>query len=171
MTRPSLGRLLWVHNIARPHHKGGSGAATCPEKVIYPKASTVSPEPHGRVPDPWIYSPDHQGWSRTSTCASRTPGMGSGPPPPVWGPGRPQWDPNVQGQNILGPSTGPKRGSGADTCPDLVWWIPDLSAKTPAPPLKRRPIAATWHTACGLSQRVEPRMTPLGYARLHIHYG
>jgi hypothetical protein len=36
---------------------------------------------------PWIYSPDPQGWSRTSTCVSRTPGMefgpscmGSGPP-------------------------------------------------------------------------------------------
>jgi hypothetical protein len=94
MTRPSLGRLLWVHNIARPHHKGGSGAATCPEKVIYPKASTVSPEPHGRVPDPWIYSPDPQGWSRTSTCASRTPGMGSGPPPPRMG----SWPPTMGSQ-------------------------------------------------------------------------
>jgi hypothetical protein len=32
------------------------------------------------VSDPWIYSPDLQGWSRTSTCASRTPRMGFGPP-------------------------------------------------------------------------------------------
>jgi hypothetical protein len=31
---------------------GGSEIATCPEKVIYSKASTVSPDPHGRVPDP-----------------------------------------------------------------------------------------------------------------------
>jgi hypothetical protein len=31
---------------------GRSGTATCPEKVIYSKASTVSPDPHGRVPDP-----------------------------------------------------------------------------------------------------------------------
>jgi hypothetical protein len=37
---------------------GGSGAATCPEKVIYPKASTVSLDPHGKVPDPYIrYGP------------------------------------------------------------------------------------------------------------------
>jgi hypothetical protein len=60
---------------------GGSGAATCPEKVVDPKASTVSPDPHGRVSDPWIYSPDLQDWSRTSTCASQTPRMASGPPP------------------------------------------------------------------------------------------
>jgi hypothetical protein len=39
---------------------GGSRAATCPEKVIYSKTSTVSPDPQGRVPDPWIYSPDLQ---------------------------------------------------------------------------------------------------------------
>jgi hypothetical protein len=38
-------------------------------------------------------------------------------------------------------------------------------------PLRRRPDATTWHTACGLSQWVEPSMTPLGYARLCIHYG
>jgi hypothetical protein len=38
-------------------------------------------------------------------------------------------------------------------------------------PLKRRPVAAMWHTARGLSQRAEPSMTPLGYVRLHIHYG
>jgi hypothetical protein len=64
------------------HHMGESEAATCLEKVIYSKASTVSPDPHGRALDPWIYSPDLQGWSRTSTCASRTPRMGSRPPPP-----------------------------------------------------------------------------------------
>jgi hypothetical protein len=84
-TRPSLGRLLWVHSSARIHHMGGSRAATCPEKVMYSKASTVSPDPHGRAPDPWINSSDLQGWSRTSTCARRTPRMGSGPPPPPWG--------------------------------------------------------------------------------------
>ena len=32
---------------------GESGAATCPEKVIYSKASTVSLDPHGRVSDPY----------------------------------------------------------------------------------------------------------------------
>jgi hypothetical protein len=85
--------------LTPPHRR--SGSATCLEKVIYPKASKVSSDHHGRVPDPWIYSSDLQGWSRASTCASRTPGMGSGPP--IWGPGRPQWGPKVSGQNILGP--------------------------------------------------------------------
>jgi hypothetical protein len=128
MTRPSLGRLLWVHSSAQLHHMGGSRAATCPKKVIYSKASTVSLDPHGRALDPWIYSPDLQGCSRTSTCANRTPGMGSGTPAPIWGPGRPQWGPKVPGQNTLRPGTRPRRGSGADTCPD-----PDLSAYTPTP--------------------------------------
>jgi hypothetical protein len=78
-TRPSLGRLLWVHSSARLHHMGGSGAAMCPEKVIYSKTSTVSLDPHGRAPDPRICSPDLQGWTRIAACASWTPGMGSGP--------------------------------------------------------------------------------------------
>jgi hypothetical protein len=38
-------------------------------------------------------------------------------------------------------------------------------------PLRRGPVASTWHTARGLSQRAEPSMTPLGYTRLRIHYG
>jgi hypothetical protein len=51
-------RLLWVCSSARPRNMGGSKASTCLEKVVYFKASTVSPDLHGRVPDPWIYSPD-----------------------------------------------------------------------------------------------------------------
>jgi hypothetical protein len=87
---PSHRRLLWVHISTRLHHIGGSGAATCPKKVIYSKASTVSQDPHGRAQDPWICSPDLQGWYRTATCASRTPRMGSrpsrmGPGPPTMG--------------------------------------------------------------------------------------
>jgi hypothetical protein len=34
---------------------------------------------HVCKPDPRIYGPDPQGWSRTSTYASRTPGMGPRP--------------------------------------------------------------------------------------------
>jgi hypothetical protein len=97
MTRPSLGRLLWVHSSARLHHMGGSGAATCPEKVMYSKASTVSPDPMGE--------------RRTLGYTVRTSKVGLGPPrvqagplewdpdppPPVWAPGRPQWGPKVQG--------------------------------------------------------------------------
>jgi hypothetical protein len=36
---------------------------------------------------------------------------------------------------------------------------------------RRRPDAATWPTAHGVSQRAEPGMKPLGYTRLCIHYG
>jgi hypothetical protein len=44
----------------------GSGGATWPEKTISPKVSTVGPDPHGKVSDPYIYRPDPQVRSRTS---------------------------------------------------------------------------------------------------------
>jgi hypothetical protein len=152
---------------------GGSGAATCldtcPGKVIYPKASTVSPDLHGKVPNPWICSPDLQVWSRTPTCTDRTPRMGSRPPrmgsglPTVGSQGsRPKHtrvlvmaQAGVRCRHVSRPGllrTGPIR-------------IHSCS------PLRRRPDATTWHTARGISQRAEPGMTPLGYARLRIHYG
>jgi hypothetical protein len=31
-----------------------SEAATWPEKMIYPKVSTVGPDPHGKVSDPYM---------------------------------------------------------------------------------------------------------------------
>jgi hypothetical protein len=142
MTRPSLGRLLWVHNSAGTHHTGGSRATTCPEKVIYSKSSTVSPEPHGRVPDPSIYSPDLQGWYRTSTCASRTPGMGSGPP--TMGSQGPRTEhtqalnrtqAGVRCRHVSGPSLVGSRPVRIYSCSPLRW----------------RPDAATWHTARDLS--------------------
>jgi hypothetical protein len=60
-------------------------------------------------------------------------------------------------------------GSGADTCPDLVWCDPDLSVYTLASrsggdPMLPRGILRD------ISQRAEPNMTPLGYARLRIQY-
>jgi hypothetical protein len=94
MTRPSLGRLLWVHNSARLHHMGGSGAATCPKKVIYSKASTVNPDPHGER--------QTLGYTvRTFKVGPEPPRVQTEPlewdpdPPPVWGPGHPQWGPKV----------------------------------------------------------------------------
>jgi hypothetical protein len=36
---------------------------------------------------------------------------------------------------------------------------------------RRRSDAATWPTTRGVSQRAEPGIKPLGYARLCIHYG
>jgi hypothetical protein len=127
MTRPSLIRLLWVNNSAWPHHMGGSGAATWPEKVIYSKASTVSPDPHGKVSDPWIYSPDLQ----------------DGPGPPrVWTDGirTPPYGIRTAHSGVPRPYLRPRRGSGADTCPDLFWCAPDLFAYTPAPRSGRTPM-------------------------------
>jgi hypothetical protein len=49
-------------------------------------------------------------WSRTPTCTDRTAHTG-----------------------VPRPYLGSRRGSGADTCPDLLWCAPDLSAYTPAP--------------------------------------
>jgi hypothetical protein len=163
MTHPSLGRLLWASNSAWSHHIGGSGAATCPEKVIYSKTSTVSPDPHGKVPDPWIYSPDLQVWSRTPTCTDRTPGMGSGPPP-YMGSGPPtvgsQGSRTEHTRALIGAQVGVR-------CRHVSGLIRIHSCS----PLRWRPDAATWHTTRGISQRAEPDMTPLGYACLRIHYG
>jgi hypothetical protein len=50
-----------------------------------------------------------------------------------------------------------RRGSGADTCPDLTVYAS-------APPLRRSPDAATWHGARDVSQRAEPDVRPLGRA-------
>jgi hypothetical protein len=78
MARPNLERLLWASNNTRPHHVDGSEGTTWPEKMIYSKVSTVSLDPHGKVPDPCIYRPDLRVRSRTSTGANRTPRMGPG---------------------------------------------------------------------------------------------
>jgi hypothetical protein len=167
MTRPSLGRLLWASN--RPHHMGGSGAATCPEKVTYFKASPVSPDPHGKVSDPCIYGTGRQVWSRTSTCANRTPGMGSGPPcmgsgPPTMG---------SQGSRIEHTRALIRTQAGV-RCRHVS--RPDLVGSRPyhihfCSPPRRRPDAAMWPTARGVSQQAELGMKPLGYERLCIHYG
>jgi hypothetical protein len=45
-------------NSNRPLHVGGFGAATWPEETIYSKVATVGPDPHEKVPDPWMHSPD-----------------------------------------------------------------------------------------------------------------
>jgi hypothetical protein len=88
--------------------------------------------------------------------------MGAGPPPPVWGPGRLQWGPKVPGRNMHGPRTGPKRGSGTDTCPDPVWCGP-VCIHFCSPP-RRRPDAATWPTTRDVSQQAEPDVRPPGCA-------
>jgi hypothetical protein len=157
MTRPSLGRLLWASNNAWPYHVGGSEDATCPEKVIYSRASTVSSDPHGKVSDPWIYSPDLQVGSGPPRV--RTGLLEWDPDTPVWGPDRPQW----------GPKTLLKAQARVRS-----WHVsrPALVCSGPirihsCSPLRRSPDAATWHTARGISQQAKPGVMPLGYARLH----
>jgi hypothetical protein len=148
MTHPSLGRLLWASNSTLPHHMGGSGAAACPEKVTYSEASPVSPDPHGKVSDPCIYVPGLQVWSRTSTVGS-------------------------QGSRTEHTRALIKTQAGVRcrhvSRPDLVGSGP-YHMHSCSPP-RRRPDAATWPTAHGVSQRAELGMKPLGYACLCIHYG
>jgi hypothetical protein len=53
---------------------------------------------------------------------------------------------------------------------------PDLVGSGPyhihsCSPPRRRPDAAMWTIARGVSQRAEPDIKPLGYARLCIYYG
>jgi hypothetical protein len=118
MARPSLGRLLWASDNTRPLHVGGSGAATGPQKMIYPKGSTVSPDPHGKVPDPCIYSPGLRVRSRTPAGANRTPRMGSGPLYVGSGPlTAGSQDSGTENTQALIKA---RRGSRADTCLDLI---------------------------------------------------
>jgi hypothetical protein len=105
--------------------------------------------PHGRAPDPWIYSPDLQGWSRTSMCASQTPGMGSRPPTM-----------GSQGSRIEHTWAWNKAQAGV--------WCQHVSRPGPicihsCSPLRWRPDAATWTTARDVSQRMELGVRPLGY--------
>jgi hypothetical protein len=118
MARPSLGRLLWASGSTRPLHVDGSGAATWPEKMIYPKVSTMSPDPHGKVSDPCIYRLGLRVRSRTPAGANWTPRMGSGPlyvgsGPLIAG----SQDSGTENTQALIKA---RRGSRANTCPDLI---------------------------------------------------
>jgi hypothetical protein len=63
------------------------------EKVMYSKASTVSPDPHVRVSYPWIYGPDLQVGPGPPRVWTRP--LEWDPDPPVWGPDHPQWGPKT----------------------------------------------------------------------------
>jgi hypothetical protein len=92
----------------------------------------VSLDPHERVSDPWIYNSDLQ--------------VGPGPPRVRTGPL--EWDPDppppygvrTAHSGVPRPYLRPRRGSGVDMCPDLLWCAPDLSAYTPAPRSGRAPM-------------------------------
>jgi hypothetical protein len=101
---PCLGRLLWASNSTRPHHMDGSGAATWPEKMIYSKVSTVSSDPHGNVPNPYIYRSSLRVRSRRpGPPRAQTGPLGWVPDPSVWGTGHSQQGPGVLGQRIPRP--------------------------------------------------------------------
>jgi hypothetical protein len=68
----------------------------------------------------------------------------------------------VPGQNMHGPWTGPRRGSGEDTCLDPVW-CGHVRMRHYSPP-RRRPDAATWPTVHDVSWWAEPDVMPPGYA-------
>jgi hypothetical protein len=108
--------------------------------------------PHGKVPDPWIYSLDLQVWSRTPTCTDRTPRMGSGPPPPRMGAGPPP----VGSQGSRTEHTRPLiRAQAGVQCRHVS--RPALVGSGPirihsCSPLRWRPDAATGHTVRGISQ-------------------
>jgi hypothetical protein len=93
---------------------GGSGAATWPEKMIYSKVSTVSPDPCVYRPDPWVRS-------RTSTGTSRTPRTGSGPLYVGFGPlTAGSWDSGTKNTQAL---INTRQGSEADTCLDHTVYV------------------------------------------------
>jgi hypothetical protein len=147
---------------------GGSGAATCPEKVTYSEASPVSPDHHGDVPDP-VYT-------------VRASKFGPGPPRVRTGPL--EWDPDrlygVQATHSGVPGFQDRAYPGLNQDPVGVQCRhvsrPDLVGSGPyhihfCSPPRRRTDAATWPTTRGISQWAEPGIKPLGYARLCIYYG
>jgi hypothetical protein len=148
MACPSLGRLLWASDSTRPLHVDGSGAATWPEKMIYSKVSTVSPDPHGKVLDPCIYRPGLRVRSRTPTGANRTPPCGVRA---AHGSVRGFWDRECPGLNQGQAGVRSRHVSG----PYRLHFC--------SPP-RRSPDAATWHGARDISQRVKPDVRPLGCA-------
>jgi hypothetical protein len=129
-----------------------SGAATWPEKVIYSKASSVSPDPHGRVSSP-AYT------IRASGYGPEPPREQTGPlgwdPDPLCGvraahsrvlrfwdreyPGLNQGQAGVQSRHVSGP----------------------YRIRLCSPP-RRRPNAVVWPTARDVIQRAEPGVGPQG---------
>jgi hypothetical protein len=103
---------------------------------------------HVCKPDPWN--------------GIRTPRMGSGPP--TMGSQGPRTE-HTQALNRTQAGVRCRHVSG----PSLVGSGPVRIYS--CSPLRRRPYAATWHTARGLSQRAEPSMTRLGHACIRIRCG
>jgi hypothetical protein len=118
---------------------GGSGAAMWPEEMIYSKVATVGPDPHGKVSDPWMHSPDLRARFKTSTSTNQTPGTGPGP-------------------LRRGPSYSKYQGQAGVRCSHVSGPYRERSHS----PLRRRPDAAMWPTTRDVNQRAEPDVRPLG---------
>jgi hypothetical protein len=56
-----------------------SGAAVCPEKVVYSKIPLVGLDLLKKAWDPYTHNPDLRVWSRAPMQASRTPWVRSEP--------------------------------------------------------------------------------------------
>jgi hypothetical protein len=165
--------------MTRPASGDYSGPATVPNPTIW--AGPVPP----RVQRKWHTLRHHQ-WVRISMGRCRTPAytvwtsrFDPGPPrvcePDPWNgirtPCMGSRPPTVGSQDIA--YSGLNQDLGGVRCrhvsrPDLVGSGP-YHIHSCSPP-RRRPDAATWPTARGVSQRAEPDIKPLGYARLCIYY-
>jgi hypothetical protein len=80
--------------------------------------STVGPDPHGKVSDPWIHSPNLWAGSRTSTSTDWTPE--TGPEPPCVGPRSLTTRSRDSRRRSTRTLIKARRGSGADTCTDHI---------------------------------------------------
>jgi hypothetical protein len=78
----------------------------------------VGPDPHGKVPDPWIHRPDYRAGFRLLTVGSRLLTVGSG----LLTVG--SRDSKAKNSQALIKA---RRGSGADTCPDHTACAPTLA--------------------------------------------
>jgi hypothetical protein len=98
-----------AHSNARPHHMGGSGAATCPGKKECSRMPTISLDPHGRAPDLWVCSGYLQGGPGPPRVQAGSVGWSPDPLRGVWtAHGR---VPEFQGKKSLSPGQGQGKGS------------------------------------------------------------
>jgi hypothetical protein len=119
----------------------------------------VGPDPHGKVPDPCIYSPGLRVWSRTSTCANRTPRMGSGP--------------LCVGSEPLTAGSRDSRTEYTQALDKAQAGVRCRHVSRPyrihfCSPPRQRPDAATWPTARDVSQRTEPGVSLWATPPLHL---
>jgi hypothetical protein len=164
-----------------------------------PRATTLGQQqrltpPHGRVRGrhvsresnilQGINSESGPPWESTGPPVYTVQASRSGLGPPLVRTGPLEWDPNPL-YGVRPPTVG-SQGSRTEHTLALIGTQvgvrsrhvsrPDLVGSGPyrihsCSPPRRRPDAATWLTACGVSQRAEPDIKPLGYARLGIYCG